>query len=118
MSADHRRIIAAYTEAWNAPDPAASRAKLNGVWRADSAYVDPTVLVTGIDNLIEHIFRVQVRRPGSRIVMTSEIEAHHDVLRFNWQRVKADGSLVVAGIDIAIIENGYILRMIGFFDQA
>ncbi len=116
MSADYRQIIAAYTDAWNAPDDVASRAKLKDVWRDDSSYTDPTVTVTGVEALVRHIAGVRTRRPNTRIVMTGEIDAHHDALRFNWQRVNADGSLVVGGIDIAIIDGDYILRMIGFFD--
>jgi hypothetical protein len=113
---DVRQIIAAYTDAWNAPDRATSRGKLSAVWLPHSTYVDPTVSVTGIDRLVDHIFLVQSRRPNSHIQLTSGIDAHHDVLRFSWQRVNADGSQVVAGIDIAIIKDDYIVRMIGFFD--
>ena len=113
---DHRAIIAAYTDAWNAPDDTASRAKLKAVWRDDSIYTDPTVSVTGVDVLVRHIAGVRTRRRNTRIVLTSAIDAHHDVLRFSWQRVNADGSLVIGGIDIAMIKDGYIGRMIGFFD--
>jgi len=113
---DRRAIIAAYTDAWNAPDDQASAAKLMGVWRAESIYTDPTVSVTGIEALVRHIAGVRTRRPNTRIVLTSEIDAHHDVLRFSWQRVNADNSVVIGGIDIAIIEDDRILRMIGFFN--
>lgn len=116
MTAGHRQIIAAYTDAWNAPDDNASRARLKDVWHDDSSYTDPTVTVTGVDALVRHIAAVRTRRPNTRIELTSGIDAHHDVLRFSWQRVHDDGSLVVGGIDIAIIEDGRILRMIGFFD--
>jgi hypothetical protein len=114
--ADHQKIIAAYTDAWNAPDDTASRAGLKDVWRDDSSYTDPTVTVTGVEALVRHIAGVRTRRPNTRIVLTSEIDAHHDVLRFSWQRVNADNSVVIGGIDIAIIKDGYIQRMIGFFD--
>jgi len=114
---DHRAIIAAYTEAWNAPDDQSSRAKLKDVWRDESSYTDPTVTVTGVESLVRHIAGVRTRRPNTRIVLTSAIDAHHDVLRFSWQRVNADNSLVVGGIDVAIIEDGYIVKMIGFFDS-
>jgi hypothetical protein len=118
VTADHRQIIAAYTDAWNAPDDTVSRAKLKTVWRDDSSYTNPTVTVTGVDALVRHIAGVRTRRPNTRIVMTGEIDAHHDVLRFSWQRVNADGSLVVSGIDIAVVRDGYIVRIIGFFDTA
>jgi hypothetical protein len=111
------KIVAAYTDAWNAPDDTTSRAFLKDVWRDDSTYTDPTVTVTGVEALVRHIALVRSRRPDTCIVLTSEIDAHHDVLRFSWQRVNADGSLVLGGIDVAIIGDGRIVRMIGFFDS-
>lgn len=71
--------------------------------------------VVGRGELVAHIFRVQARRPGSRIVLTSGIDAHHDVLRFSWKRIDPDRSVVVAGLDIAVIEDGRIARMVWFF---
>jgi hypothetical protein len=73
------------------------------------------VHLVGAGELVAHIFRVQARRPGSRIVLTSNIDAHHDVLRFSWKRVNQDRSVVVEGIDVAVIESGRIVRMVGFF---
>ena len=109
------RLITDYCEAWNAPDAAASHRLLDGGWAPHGAYTDPTVHLVGAGELVAHIFKVQARRPGSRIVMTSGIDAHHDVLRFSWKRVNQDKSVVVEGIDVAVIEDGRIARMVGFF---
>ena len=109
------RLVGNYCEAWNAPDAAASHRLLDGVWAGHGAYTDPTVHLVGAGELVAHIFKVQARRPGSRIVLTSNIDAHHDVLRFAWKRVDRDRSVVVEGIDVATIEGGKIVRMIGFF---
>ncbi|MGE0155097.1 MAG: nuclear transport factor 2 family protein [Reyranellaceae bacterium] len=109
------RLVADYCAAWNAPDPAASHALLAPVWAVAGSYTDPTVHLVGRGELVAHIFRVQARRPGSRIVMASGIDAHHDVLRFSWKRVDRDRSVAVEGIDVAVLEQGRIARMIGFF---
>jgi hypothetical protein len=37
------------------------------------------------------------------------------VLRFSWKRVNQDRSVVVEGIDVAVIEGGRIAQMVGFF---
>ena len=108
-------LIDRYVAAWNAPDPAASHAHLKDVWAEHGVYVDPTVHVVGAGELVAHIFRVQARRPDTRIVLTSSIDAHHDTLRFLWKRAHADGTKVVDGNDIAIIARGRIARMTGFF---
>ncbi len=109
------KLVDDYCAAWNAPDPATSHRLLAGVWAGHGAYTDPTVHVVGRGELVAHIFRVQARRPGSRIVLTSGIDAHHDVLRFSWKRIDPDRSVVVEGLDIAVIEDGRIARMVGFF---
>jgi hypothetical protein len=109
------KLIEDYCAAWNAPDPAASHRLLDRVWAEGGSYTDPTVHLVGQGELVAHIFRVQARRPGSRIVLTSNIDAHHDVLRFNWKRINADRSVVVEGIDVALIEGNRIARMVGFF---
>ncbi|MGE0659377.1 MAG: nuclear transport factor 2 family protein [Reyranellaceae bacterium] len=109
------RLVEDYCAAWNAPDPAASHALLARCWAEGGAYTDPTVHVVGAGELVAHIFRVQARRPGSRIVMTSGIDAHHDTLRFNWKRINPDRSIVVEGLDVATLDDGRIARMIGFF---
>jgi len=109
------KLVEDYCTAWNAPDPAASHRLLDRVWAPDGSYTDPTVHLVGQGELVAHIFRVQTRRPGSRIVLTSNIDAHHDVLRFGWKRINQDKSLVMEGIDVAIIESGKIARMVGFF---
>jgi hypothetical protein len=109
------KLVEDYCAAWNAADPAASHALLANCWAQHGSYTDPTVHLVGAGELVAHIFRVQARRPGSRIVLTSNIDAHHDVLRFMWKRVNQDRSVVVEGIDVAVIESGRIVRMVGFF---
>lgn len=109
------KLVEDYCAAWNAPDPASSHRLLDRVWAANGSYTDPTVHLVGQGELVAHIFRVHVRRPGSRIVATTNIDAHHDVLRFGWKRINQDRSVVVEGIDVAVIEDGKIARMVGFF---
>ena len=109
------KLVEDYCAAWNAPDPAASHKLLDACWAQHGSYTDPTVHLVGKGELVAHIFKVQARRPGSRIVLTSNIDAHHDVLRFSWKRVNPNRSVVVEGIDVATIEGGRIARMVGFF---
>jgi hypothetical protein len=58
---------------------------------------------------------VCARFPGSTIVMTSNVDVHHDVLRFTWKRILADGSSRPEGIDFGELADGKIQRIIGFF---
>jgi hypothetical protein len=108
--------IAVYCAAWNEIDPVRRDAMLRDVWAEEGTYTDPTVHLTGRRALVAHIDTVFTRYPGSTIVMTSAIDAHHTVARFAWKKVLADGSSLPEGIDFAEIgSDGKIVRIVGFF---
>jgi hypothetical protein len=109
-------IVDAYCSAWNEVEPAQRDAILKPIWAEGASYADPTVLLTGRAELISHIDKVLARYPGSRIVRTSVVDAHHSVARFGWKRVLADGSSLPEGIDLVTFsEDGLILQVAGFF---
>lgn len=116
MSHDLETLIDTYCEAWSAPDPGRRRELLAGVWSDGATYTDPTVHAAGIDDLLAHIGKVAARRPGVKVVRTSRVDAHHDVARFDWRVVQADGTTLAEGIDFAeITSDGRIKRIVGFF---
>jgi hypothetical protein len=54
--------------------------------------------------------------PGHRFRRVSGIDTHHDQIRFAWDLVAPDGTIVVAGIDIGeMAEDGRLRRITGFF---
>jgi hypothetical protein len=102
--------------AWNEIDPVKRDKILRPVWADDATYTDPTVHTVGRDALVAHIGTVCARFPGSAIVMTSGIDVHHNVLRFTWKRILADGTSRPEGIDFGeIASDGKIQRIVGFF---
>ena len=110
------RAIAAYCAAWNETDAGKRDALLREVWRDDATYTDPTVHLTGRAALVAHIDAVFARYPGSTIVQTSALDLHHDVARFAWKKVLADGTALPDGIDFAQFDReGRLTRIIGFF---
>ena len=114
MSVDE--AIAIYCAAWNEVDPVKRDRMLEPVWADDATYTDPIVHTVGRAALVAHISTVCARFPGSKIVMTSKVDIHHNVLRFYWKRILADGSERPEGIDFGeIAENGKIQRIVGFF---
>jgi hypothetical protein len=109
-------LIDTYCAAWSDPDPARRREILGGVWADDATYTDPTVHATGLDELLAHIDTVLEQRPGARVVRTSRIDTHHDLARFAWHVVQADGTVLPEGLDLAELSaDGRIRRIIGFF---
>jgi hypothetical protein len=110
------RAIAIYCAAWNETDPVKRDAILQEVWGTDATYTDPTVHLTGRRALVVHIDAVFARYPGSTIVMTSVLDAHHTVARFAWKKVLADGTSLPEGIDFAELgDDGKLSRIVGFF---
>ena len=108
--------IELYCAAWNEPLATRRMAMLAPIWTDDTQYTDPTVHAVGRQALSDHIDGVLARLPGSVVVCTTALDVHHDVLRFGWKRVLADGSVRVEGIDIVEFAADHTLRrVIGFF---
>lgn len=109
-------LISRYCAAWNESDEGVRTEMLESIWAKDGAYVDPTVQLSGLPALVAHIGVVLARDPGSRIVMTSDVDAHHGLLRFGSLRVQRDGTMLPEGIELAELSAwGGLQRVISFF---
>jgi hypothetical protein len=113
---DMSQQIDTYCRAWTEPDAAQRAQYLQAVWADGGRYVDPTVDLVGADALLEHIAAMHTRRPGARVKRTSALDCHHDACRFEWEALSADGTALVKGIDLALLDaTGRIKAVIGFF---
>src|SRR5262245_29534871 len=97
MSAE--AIVKAYGEAWLEPAADKRHALLEQAWADGGTYTDPLRHLEGRDALSQTIATFQQQRPGDRIVLTSGVDQHHDMLRFTWRWYAADGSTVMDGVD-------------------
>mgnify|MGYP005859772519 CR=1 FL=1 len=53
---------------------------------------------------------------GHTFRRTTEVDHHHDVLRFDWELLAPDGSVVIAGIDVGTLgPDGRLQAITGFF---
>ena len=115
-SATIEKLVDSYCTAWSADDPAKRLALLAEVWEETGVYVDPTAVCTGRNELAEHIGKVQQRYPGAKVIRTSVLDRHHDLLRFAWKMVLADGKSLPEGVDFAeLSDDGKLQRIVGFF---
>lgn len=109
-------IVDAYLAAWNEEDAGARAALVATAWTEEGRYVDPMFESTGHAGFSDLAAGVHTGYPGARFRRTTAVDAHHDEVRFGWELVAADGSTVVAGIDVGrIAADGRLASITGFF---
>ena len=107
-----------YLAMWNEPDAARRREHIQRAWASDGQYLDPALQAQGHAELSQMAANVQTRFPGHRFRRTSGIDSHHDRLRFGWELAAPDGSIAVAGVDVAALApDGRLARVTGFFGE-
>ena len=112
------KLVDSYCGAWSAADPAKRLAVLADVWEEMGTYVDPTAVCINRNELAEHIGKVQQRYPGAKVIRTSALDRHHDLLRFAWKMVLADGKSLPEGVDFGELSaDGKLRRIVGFFGR-
>ena len=61
---------------------------------------------------------VQARFPGYRFRRTSEIDAHHDRVRFSWELSPDGDGALAGGLDVGVVADGRLRSITGFLDFA
>ncbi len=115
---DTETIVEAYFDMWRSTD-AADRADLVArVFTAEGRHVDQHADASGHDGLVEMITGVHEGFPGFQMARTSGIDRFGDQLRFAWELNGADGSPIVAGLDVAELSaDGRLQRVTGFWGE-
>lgn len=113
---DTDTLVATYFAMWHATD-AAERAELVAATFADDGrHLDQHADAAGHDGLAEMVGGVHAGFPGFRMARTSGIDRFGDQLRFAWAMEGADGSPIVAGLDVAeLAPDGRFQRVTGFW---
>src|SRR5262245_20449919 len=97
------KTVTQYMAAWNEPDDAARGALLAQCWSEGGLYLDPNVSLEGREALAQKIGEVLAGRPGARLEFMSGIDIHHNMVRFLWRLVRADGTCGDTSIDFGEI---------------
>lgn len=110
-------LVDRYCEAWSLASADERAAALRDVWADGATYTDPGTDALDAGGLLAYIAQVHARYPGAKVVRTSVVDVHHDVARFAWQLVRADGSTLPEGLDVVDLDMGAlrIRRIVGFF---
>ena len=111
-------LIDRYFAMWNETDPERRRAIIASVWTDDARYCDPMQQGDGPDGINAMVQGLQGQLPGYQVRRTSEIDTHHDQVRFSWELAPEDGPAIADGIDIGVVAGGRLRSITGFFDRA
>jgi hypothetical protein len=110
--------IDTYLAAWNETDAARRAELVDRAWSPTGTYVDPMLEAAGRAAIDEMAATVQATYPGHRFRRTTQIDGHHDLVRFGWELVAPDGSITVSGIDVAALDgDGRLREVAGFFGE-
>jgi hypothetical protein len=116
---DLNAIVDAYLAVWNETDATARRQKIDSLWAENGVYVDPLASVSGRAGFDELVAGVQAQFGGLRFVRGRAYDEHHNIARFTWDLVPADGAeAVVIGFDVVVLDDaGQIQGVYGFIDK-
>jgi len=116
---DATETIDTYLATWNETDPAKRAELINASLGADLWYRDPMLEADGRDAYEAMIASVQAQFPGLVMRRTSPVDAHRDLVRFNWALGATDAEPTFAGVDMAKFdEDGKLHRIVGFVGEA
>jgi hypothetical protein len=112
------RAIGTYDQAWNAPDGRARRQLLDEALTDDCELVEPNGRFAGREAIFERIEGFASRFPGTKVTITTSVDAHHAFARYGWEILNAEGNLVLDGIDVVeFAEGGQLRRILMFFGE-
>lgn len=108
--------IDTYLSALNEADPERRIGLIALVWASNGQLIDPPLIGTGHDGIGSMAVAMQAQFPGHQFRRVSGVDTHHGYLRFAWELVDPDGSVVVSGLDVGeLAPDGRLQRVTGFF---
>jgi len=114
-SATDTTAVDTYVAAWNETDDAKRNELLAASCGADLWYRDPMLEADTRDSFSGVLAFVQQNFPGHVLTRTSDVDAHHDLVRFNWAFGVPGEAPAFAGVDVAKYDaDGKLHRIIGF----
>jgi hypothetical protein len=111
-------VVESYFAMWNELDSERRRAAIDAAWASDGRYFDPMYSASGASGLEALAAGAHTKYPGHTFRLTSAVDTHHDVARWSWSFIGADGQTsVMDGVDFATLAaDGRLQTVTGFFD--
>ena len=110
-------LVDRYIAMWNERDAGRRRDLIAGIWTQDASYVDPLMRGDGHGGIAAMVEGVQARFPNHRFVRTSDVDTHHERIRFSWALAPERGAAIVKGVDFGVVSGDQLRQITGFIDQ-
>lgn len=102
--------------AWTEPDETTRHELIGQVWADGGKLADRPMSAAGRTELAAITAAMQAQFPEHTFRRATAVDTHHDFLRYGWELVAADGTVALAGMDVAVIgDDGKLRRVVGFF---
>lgn len=115
---NYTELVDRYIQMWNETDAGRRRQLIAGMWTETATYVDPMMQAEGHAGIDSMVQGVQDGFPGYRFRRTSEVDGHHDRVRFAWELGPEGGPAFAGGVDFGIVVDGRLQAITGFLDFA
>lgn len=115
---DLTEVVDRYIAIWNESDPLPRRELISLTWTEDGSYLDPLMRGDGREGIDAMTAAAQAQFAGLRFRRTSEVDAHHDRLRFAWELGPEEGAALAAGVDFGVVAGGKLRSITGFLEFA
>jgi hypothetical protein len=113
---DLSTVVDSWLEAYAEPDMERRTKLIEQAWSPEGRLVDPPLEGTGYSGLSEAADLVNTHYAGHTFRRVTGIDVHHEFARYGWELVGPEGTVAVAGIDIAEIDDaGRLRKVTGFF---
>ncbi len=111
------KLVDDFMAMWNEKDVTRRRAIIASIWDERASYVDPVAEGKGREGIDAIVAGVQQRFPGHRFRRLSEVDEHHDRIRFTWELAPEGGAPIARGTDFGTVVDGHLQAITGFFDK-
>jgi len=112
---DITATVDAYLAAWNERDPQRRADLIRRAWSEQGRLVDPPMAAEGHEAISDMAGAMHEHYAG-HFRRASDVDAHHDQLRFAWELVGPDDAVLLTGLDVgALATDGRLLHITGFF---
>jgi hypothetical protein len=111
-------LIDLYFDSLNETDDKRRLELTKRVWAENGKFGTPYGEVQGHEAIDALAKGVHQRFPNTRVRRTSKIDGFCNYLRWSFTLSQADGKPLIGGVDFAIVVDGKLQLVMGFFDFA